>query len=81
MKNNAKNLKFKVGDHVKIPKIKTFWETITLQIGLNTFFLIKKIENKFPCVYVINDLNGEEFVGTFYDKELRKINQTEFTVE
>ena len=78
MKNNAKNLKLVT---VKIPKIKTFWETITLQIGLNTFFLIKKIENKFQCVHVINDLNGEEFVGRFYDKELRKINQTEFTVE
>ena len=26
-------------------------------------------------MYVINDLNGEENVGTFYEKELQKTNQ------
>ena len=31
--------------------------------------------------YVIEDLNGEEIVGTFYEKELQKINQTHFRVE
>ena len=31
--------------------------------------------------YVISDLNGEEIVGTFYEKELQKTNQTEFRVE
>ena len=28
--------------------------------------------------YVINDLNGEEIIGTFYEKELQKTNQQEF---
>ena len=31
--------------------------------------------------YVINDLNGEEIVGTFYGKELQKTNQKEFKIE
>ena len=31
--------------------------------------------------YVISDLNGEEIVGTFDEKELQKTNQTEFRVE
>ena len=31
--------------------------------------------------YVINDLNGEEIVGSFYEKELQKTNQQEFTIE
>ena len=30
---------------------------------------------------VISDLNGEEIVGTFYEKELQKINQKEFRTE
>ena len=30
---------------------------------------------------VISDLNGEEIVGTFYEKELQKIDQNEFRVE
>ena len=34
-----------------------------------------------PCPYVIIDLKGEEIVGTFYKKELQKINQQEFRVE
>ena len=31
--------------------------------------------------YVISDLNGEEIVGTFYEKELQITKQTEFRVE
>ena len=30
---------------------------------------------------VINDLNGEEIIGTFYEKELQKTNQKEFRTE
>ena len=31
--------------------------------------------------YVINDLNVEEIIGTFYEKELQKTNQEEFRIE
>ena len=30
---------------------------------------------------VINDLNGEEIIGTFFEKELQKTNQQEFRIE
>ena len=30
---------------------------------------------------MINDLNGEEIIGTVYEKELQKTNQKEFTIE
>ena len=29
----------------------------------------------------INDLNGKETIGTFYEKELQKTNKKEFTIE
>ena len=29
----------------------------------------------------INNLNGEEIIGSFYEKELQKINQKEFRIE
>ena len=32
-------------------------------------------------VKFINDLNGEEIVGTFYAKDLQKTNQKEFRIE
>ena len=44
-------------------------------------FVIKKIKNTVPWTYFINDLNGEEIVGTFYEKEWQKTNQKEFRIE
>ena len=34
-----------------------------------------------PWTYVINDLNCEQIVGAFYEKELQKINQGKFRIE
>ena len=33
-------------------------------------FVIKEIKNTVPWTYVINDLNGEEIIETFYENEL-----------
>ena len=44
-------------------------------------FVIKKIKNTVSWTYVIHDLNGEEITGTFYEKELQKIDQQEFRIE
>ena len=44
-------------------------------------FIISKVKNTVPWTYVINDLNGEEIIGSFYEKELQKTNQKEFTIE
>ena len=43
--------------------------------------MIKKVKNTVPWAYVINDLNGEDIVGTFHEKELQKTNQKEFRIE
>ena len=51
------------------------------QIGLKMFFAIKEVKNTIPWTYVISDLNGEEIVGTFYEKNLQKTNQEEFRIE
>ena len=44
-------------------------------------FSISKIKNTVPLTYIINDLNGEEIIGTFYEKELQKTNQKEFRIQ
>ena len=41
----------------------------------------KKVKNIVPWTYAVSELNGEEIVGTFYEKELQKTNQKEFGVE
>ena len=38
-------------------------------------------KNIVPWTYVINNLNGEEIVGTFYEKELHETNQKEFRIQ
>ena len=43
--------------------------------------VIKKVKNTVPWTYAINDLNGEEIISTFYDKELQRASQNEFRIE
>ena len=40
---------------------------------------MKKLSDVISCY--LNDLNGEEIIGTFYEKELQKANQKEFRIE
>ena len=43
--------------------------------------MIKEVENTVPWTYVINDLNDEEIIGSFNEKELQKTNRKEFRIE
>ena len=43
--------------------------------------MIKKVKNTVPWAYAISDLKGKEIVGTFYQKELQKTKQKEFSIE
>ena len=43
--------------------------------------MIKKVKITVPWTYVIAELDGEEIVGTLYEKELQKTNQREFRIE
>ena len=42
------------------------------QIVEKIFFVIKNVKNTVPWTYVISNLNDEELVETFYEKELQK---------
>ena len=43
-------------------------------------FVVNKVENTVPWTYLINDLNGKEIKGSFYEKELQKTDQKEFRI-
>ena len=73
--------KFKVGDNVRISKYKKIFPKGYTPNWSEEVFVISKIKNTVPWTYVINDLNGEEIIGTFYEKELQKTNQKEFKIE
>ena len=78
---NDKDPKFKVGDHVRISKYKKLFAKGYTPNWSEEIFVIKRIKNTVPWTYVINDINGEEIVGTFYEKELQKRNQEESRIE
>ena len=50
------------------------------QTGLKKFLLLVKLNIQFHG-HLINDLNREEIIGTFFEKELEKTNQKDFRIE
>ena len=78
---NDKDPKFKVGDHVRISKYKNVFAKGYTPNWSEEVLVISKFKNAVPWTYVINDLNGKEIIGTFYEKELQKTNQQEFRIE
>ena len=78
---NNKDPKFKVVDRVRISKYKNIFAKGYTPNWSEEVFVIKKVKNTVPWTYVIKDLNGEEIIGIFYEKELQKTNQEEFRIE
>ena len=76
---NDKYPKFK--DRVRISKYKNIFAKGYTSNWSEEIFVIKKVKNTVPRTYVINDLNGEKIMGTFYEKEMQKTNQEEFRIE
>ena len=78
---NEKYPKFKVGDKVRISKYKNIFAKGYTPNWSEEVFVVNKVQNTVPWTYLINDLNGEEIKGSFYEKELQKTNQKEFRIE
>ena len=78
---NDKDPKFKVGDRVWLSKYKNVFVKGYTPNWSEEFFVVSKIKNTGRWTCVINDLNGEEINGTFYEKELQQNNQKEFRIE
>ena len=70
--NNKEGPKFKVGDNVRTSKYKNIFSKDYVPNWSEEVFVITKVKNTLSWTYVISDLNGEEIVGTFYQKELQK---------
>ena len=79
--SNEEDPKFKAADHVRISKYKNIFAKGYTPNWSEEVLAVSKIKNTFPWTYVISDLNGEEIVGTFYEKELQRTNQKAFRIE
>ena len=76
-----KESKFDVGDHVRISNDKNIFAKDYIPNWSEDVFVIQKVKNTALWTCVINNVNYKEISGTFYQKELQKINQKEFHLE
>lgn len=68
-----KKPKYSVGDYVRITKDKNVFGKGFTPNFTEELFRIKSVALRTPVVYYIEDLDGEEISGTFYEPELQKV--------
>ena len=81
VEKNDKDLKFNIGEHMRISKYKNTFAKGNMPNQSEEVFMIKNDKNTIPWTHVIEDLKDEEVVGTFYEEELQNTNQTKFIIE
>ena len=69
---NDKDPKLQVGDHVRISKYKNIFAKGYTPNFSEQVVVIKKLKMLIHGLNDLNDLNGEEIIGTFYEKERKK---------
>ena len=67
--SNEKDPKFKIGGHVKTSKYKNIFAKGYDPNWSEEVFVISKIKNADPWIYANNDLNREEIMEFFFEKE------------
>ena len=70
--HNEKCSRFKVGDRVRISKFKNIFAKGYTPYWSKEIFIVNKINDTVLYTYNIKDLNDEEIVSSFYDRELQK---------
>ena len=70
--HNEKDSRFKIGDRVRISRYKNIFAKGYTPNWSKEIFIVDKINDTVPYTYNLKDLNDEEIIGSFYDKELQK---------
>ena len=69
---NKKSARFNVNDRVRISKFKNIFAKGYTPNWSKEIFVVNKINVAVPWTYSLKDLNGEEILRSFYDRELQK---------
>ena len=69
---NEKSARYDVGDRVRISKFKNIFAKGYTPNWSRGILIVDKINDAVPYTYNLKDLNGEEIIGSFYDRELQK---------
>ena len=70
--SNDKDFKFQIGDYIRISKYKNIFAKGYTPNCSEEVVMTQELKNTVPWTYVFNDLNGEEIIGTFYEKNPAK---------
>lgn len=70
--NTTKNIKFRVGDHVRISKYKSCFDKGYTPNWSTEVFVINKVIRSDPVTYYLQDRHQQLIKGCFYEKELLK---------
>ena len=69
--HNEKYRRLKIGDRVRISKFKNIFAKGYTPNWSREMFIANKITDTVPYTYNLKDLNDEEIIGSFYDRELQ----------
>ena len=70
--SSSERSRFKIGDRVRISKFKNIFAKVYTPNWSREIFIVNKINDPVPYTYNLKDLNDEEIIGSFYDRELQK---------
>ena len=73
--------KFKIGDSVRLSKLKRHFEKGYTPNWTEEVFVINGIQNTNPITYTLKDLNNELIQGSFYEQELLLAKQEIYRIE
>ena len=73
--------KFKVGDKVRISKVKMVFDKGYLPNYTYEIFTVSEIKATNPITYKLKDYNNEEIKGSFYNQELTIYNKKDDVYE
>ena len=73
--------KFRIGDQVRIAKLKRHFEKCYTPNWTEEVFVVDQILPTQPVTYKIRDLADEPIVGSFHEQQMQKTTQSTFRIE
>ncbi|KAG8235182.1 hypothetical protein J437_LFUL015488 [Ladona fulva] len=73
VKDKVTKPKLRVGDMVRLSRIKSVFDKGYESNWTEELFKIRKVINRKPVVYVVEDQRGDEIEGRFYEPELQRV--------
>ena len=76
-----KTSKFKLGDSVRISRVKGLFEKGYLPNWSEALYTIREVKSSSPITYLLKVSQGKDVKGGFYKEELQRSNQEIFRIE